>query len=292
MYDAELFGHWWFEWPDFINFLFRKMQYDQNIIKPITPCEYLNKFPVNQIARRAASWWGDKGYYEVWLIGSNDYIYRHLHKASDRMSELANKFSRVSGILKRALNQSARELLLAQSSDWAFIMTTGTMVEYAKKRTKDHLGARIISAIDAYDAMTSDRPYRKALGKEYAISELEKGMGTQFDPEVDKAFINILKSNIGNLEEITLRALRILKDCDLIGCEDTRQSLKLLSHFGISKPLISFYSYNQQYRVGQIIDKLFDGKNVALISDAGAPCISDPGYILIKEAVERGIKTE
>lgn len=139
MYDAELFGHWWFEGPDFINFLFRKMQYDQNIIKPITPCEYLNKFPVNQIARPAASSWGDKGYYEVWLNGSNDYIYRHLHKASDRMSELANKFSRVSGILKRALNQSARELLLAQSSDWAFIMTTGTMVEYAKKRTKDHL---------------------------------------------------------------------------------------------------------------------------------------------------------
>ncbi|MDR2399548.1 MAG: DUF1957 domain-containing protein [Endomicrobium sp.] len=139
MYDAELFGHWWFEGPNFINFLFRKTQYDQNIIKPITPSEYLNKFPVNQIVRPAASSWGDKGYYEVWLNGSNDYIYRHLHKASDRMSELANKFSRVSGILKRALNQSARELLLAQSSDWAFIMTRGTMVEYAKKRTKDHL---------------------------------------------------------------------------------------------------------------------------------------------------------
>jgi 1,4-alpha-glucan branching enzyme len=139
MYDAELFGHWWFEGPDFINFLFRKMQYDQNIIKPITPSEYLNKFPVNQIVNPAASSWGDKGYYEVWLNGANDYIYRHLHKASDRMSELANKFVDVGGILKRALNQSARELLLAQSSDWAFIMTTETMVEYAKKRTKDHL---------------------------------------------------------------------------------------------------------------------------------------------------------
>jgi 1,4-alpha-glucan branching enzyme len=136
MYDAELFGHWWFEVPDFINFLFRKMQYDQNIIKPITPSEYLNKFPVNQIVTPAASSWGDKGYYEVWLNEANDYIYRHLHRVSDRKSELANKFADVGGILKRALNQSARELLLAQSSDWAFIMTTGTMVEYAKKEQK------------------------------------------------------------------------------------------------------------------------------------------------------------
>jgi 1,4-alpha-glucan branching enzyme len=139
MYDAELFGHWWFEGPEFINCLFRKLHYDQNIIKPITPVEYLGKFPVNQVVDIAASSWGDKGYYEVWLNGSNDYIYRHLHKAQDRMIELANKFPNASGVLERALKQSARELLLAQSSDWAFIMTTGTMVEYAIKRTKDHL---------------------------------------------------------------------------------------------------------------------------------------------------------
>jgi 1,4-alpha-glucan branching enzyme len=139
MYDAELFGHWWFEGPDFINYLFRKMHYDQNVIKPVTPIEYLDKFPVNQIITPAASSWGDKGYYEVWLNSSNDYIYRHLHKAAERMIELAEKFPNASGILKRALNQCARELLLAQSSDWAFIMTTGTMVEYAEKRTKDHI---------------------------------------------------------------------------------------------------------------------------------------------------------
>ncbi|MCL2335529.1 MAG: DUF1957 domain-containing protein, partial [Endomicrobia bacterium] len=92
MYDAELFGHWWFEGPDFINFLFRKMHYDQNIVKPITPVEYLDKFPVNQIITPAASSWGDKGYYEVWLNGANDYVYRHLHKAAERMEELAAKF--------------------------------------------------------------------------------------------------------------------------------------------------------------------------------------------------------
>jgi 1,4-alpha-glucan branching enzyme len=158
MYDAELFGHWWFEGPDFINYLFRKMHYDQNIIKPITPSEYLNKFPVNQVVDLAASSWGDKGYYEVWLNGSNDYIYRHLHKVQDRMTELANKFPNANGILERALKQSARELLLAQSSDWAFIMATGTMVEYAIKRTQEHL----ISFSNLYSQINSN-----SLNEEY-----------------------------------------------------------------------------------------------------------------------------
>ncbi|MDR2436551.1 MAG: 16S rRNA (cytidine(1402)-2'-O)-methyltransferase [Endomicrobium sp.] len=102
----------------------------------------------------------------------------------------------------------------------------------------------------------------------------------------------VVPTPIGNLEDITLRALRVLKECDLIACEDTRQSLKLLSYFGISKPLISFYSYNQQHKVGQIIDKLADGKKIVLISDAGTPGISDPGYILVKEAIEKDIKIE
>ncbi|MDR3256953.1 MAG: 16S rRNA (cytidine(1402)-2'-O)-methyltransferase [Endomicrobium sp.] len=102
----------------------------------------------------------------------------------------------------------------------------------------------------------------------------------------------VVPTPIGNLEDITLRALRTLKECDLIVCEDTRQSLKLLSHFEISKPLISFYSYNEHYRLGYILDKLLDGKKVSLISDAGMPGISDPGYILIKEVIEKGINIE
>jgi len=102
----------------------------------------------------------------------------------------------------------------------------------------------------------------------------------------------IVPTPIGNLEDITLRALRVIKECDLIACEDTRKSLKLLSHFGISKPLISFYSYNEHHRLKHILSELSNGKKIALVSDAGTPCISDPGFVLVKEAIERDIKIE
>ena len=138
-YDAELFGHWWYEGPDWLNFLLRKMHHDQQTVKTITPSEYLAKFPKNQKCMPTMSSWGYKGYAEVWLEGSNDWIYRHILKAADRMTALAHRYPEAGGDQKRALNQAARELMLAQSSDWAFIMKTGTMVEYAVKRTKDHL---------------------------------------------------------------------------------------------------------------------------------------------------------
>ena len=138
-YDAELFGHWWYEGPEFLNFLLQKMHYDQDAIKTITPSEYLQGFPKNQVATPSFSSWGYKGYCEVWLEGSNDWLYRHLHKAAERMTELANEHLQADGWLLRALNQAARELLLAQSSDWAFIMKTKTMVDYAVQRTKTHL---------------------------------------------------------------------------------------------------------------------------------------------------------
>jgi len=135
-YDAELFGHWWFEGPQFLNNLIRKFASDQETIKLITPSEYLAEY---QMTIPSSSSWGFRGYHEVWLEGSNDWIYRHLHKASERMTELAVKFPNAQGDLLRALNQAARELLLAQSSDWAFIIKTGTMVDYAMKRTKQHI---------------------------------------------------------------------------------------------------------------------------------------------------------
>ncbi|MEK6795197.1 MAG: 1,4-alpha-glucan branching protein domain-containing protein [Spirochaetota bacterium] len=138
-YDAELFGHWWYEGPDFINFLIRKTAFDQNTVEMITPREYLKRHPVNQVTMPSFSSWGHKGYSEVWLEGSNDWIYRHLHKAAERMTELADTYYSESGVYEEALDQAARELLLAQSSDWAFIMKMGTTVEYAVRRTKLHL---------------------------------------------------------------------------------------------------------------------------------------------------------
>ena len=102
----------------------------------------------------------------------------------------------------------------------------------------------------------------------------------------------IAATPIGNLEDITLRVLRVLKECDFIACEDTRQTLKLLTHYQISKPLISFYSYNQQNRIPQIIKKIQAGQTCVLVSDGGMPAISDPGYLLVKAAIENNVKTE
>jgi 1,4-alpha-glucan branching enzyme len=138
-YDAELFGHWWFEGPDWINFLLRKMHYDQQTIKTVTVPEYLDRHPNVQVAQPTLSSWGYKGYSEVWCEGSNDWIYRHLHEAADRMVELARGNPDPAPLRRRALNQASRELLLAQSSDWAFIMKTGTMVQYAQDRTRVHV---------------------------------------------------------------------------------------------------------------------------------------------------------
>jgi len=139
-YDAELFGHWWFEGPQFLEFLIKKIHHDSQVIQMISAKEYLSEYPKNQVLTPSMSSWGYKGYNEVWLEGSNDWIYRHLHEASHRMHELAEKYTNVkNGLLTRALNQAARELLLAESSDWAFIMKTGTMVQYAHQRTKEHI---------------------------------------------------------------------------------------------------------------------------------------------------------
>lgn len=138
-YDAELFGHWWFEGPTWLEYLIRKIAFDQDEIELLTPSQYLKRFPCNQVAVPCSSSWGNRGYHEVWLSGANEWIYRHLHMSANMMVNLAGRYPEASGLLKRALNQAARELMLAQSSDWAFIMSTGTMVDYAVKRTKIHL---------------------------------------------------------------------------------------------------------------------------------------------------------
>lgn len=100
----------------------------------------------------------------------------------------------------------------------------------------------------------------------------------------------IISTPIGNLEDITLRALRVLKEVDIVVCEDTRQTMKLLQKYEIRKPLLSFHSHSKVQQVDKIIALLQEGKQVALVTDAGTPGISDPGYVVIEQAVQQGIK--
>ena len=100
----------------------------------------------------------------------------------------------------------------------------------------------------------------------------------------------ICPTPLGNLEDITLRTLRILREVDIIACEDTRHSLRLLNHYEIRKPLTSYHEHNIREKGPELIRKLLDGKNIALISDAGMPGISDPGEDLIKLAIEEGVE--
>lgn len=102
----------------------------------------------------------------------------------------------------------------------------------------------------------------------------------------------IVATPIGNLKDITLRALEVLKSVDVIVCEDTRHSLKLLNEYQIKKPLLSLHEHNEAARVPQLLQKLKAGENIALISDAGTPLISDPGYRLISALVQEGIVVE
>ena len=206
-YDAELYGHWWYEGPYWLYILFKKIYYDECNFELITPSEYMDKYPEIQQCQPCRSSWGANGYSEVWLNPSNDYAHKHLHTAGDRMCELAYKFRDSYGILNnldnqikelkkekkpitsitssskyrntklqvRALNQAARELLLAQSSDWLFIITNNTMVDYAHRRIKDHIGRftrlykelnsgkidrKFLSEIEEKDCVFPDIDYR------------------------------------------------------------------------------------------------------------------------------------
>src|SRR5215469_1566308 len=96
----------------------------------------------------------------------------------------------------------------------------------------------------------------------------------------------VVATPIGNLEDITYRAIRVLREADLIACEDTRHTRKLLDHYGLEKPTISYHEHNETERAEELIRKLEQGSRIALVSDAGMPGISDPGYRVIKLAIE------
>ncbi|MBE0425646.1 MAG: DUF1957 domain-containing protein [Nitrospirae bacterium] len=143
-YDTELFGHWWFEGPEWLYFLFRGISRTRRNFKTVTPSEYLHlnthQTEYLQACQPSMSSWGYKGYSEVWLNESNDYVYPHILKATERMIYLADKFFEADNIQKRTLNQAARELLLSQQSDWTFMIRTGNTSEYARKRFAEHIG--------------------------------------------------------------------------------------------------------------------------------------------------------
>jgi len=109
---------------------------------------------------------------------------------------------------------------------------------------------------------------------------------------MERGKLYLVPTPIGNLKDITLRALEVLKEADLVAAEDTRQTLKLLNHFEIKKPLISYHKFNEQGKSNELISYLEEGKSIALVSDAGTPGISDPGSVMVERCIKENIKFE
>lgn len=139
-YDAELFGHWWFEGPAFLESVIRKIRVERLPLQFVTPGEYMNSCQEPREINPGVSSWGENGYFDPWVNESNDFIYRAVYAATDKMIEAANRFRNqdLPSSSLRALNQAARETLLAQSSDWAFLLYIGSHAQYAKGRLEDH----------------------------------------------------------------------------------------------------------------------------------------------------------
>tara|TARA_B100000614_G_scaffold192402_1_gene173521 strand:- start:773 stop:2398 length:1626 start_codon:yes stop_codon:yes gene_type:complete len=168
-FDTELFGHWWFEGPTWLEELFRVAASDRQdrtspTLEMTTPGRYLREFGAAEEVRPTFSSWGSRGYAEVWLDGSNDWVYRHVHQAIERMGELVARFPDEGGLKERALNQAAREVLLGMASDWPFIMNAQTVVPYATRRVKEHL----LNFTHVYDALS-----QRNMGTEW-LTALEK----------------------------------------------------------------------------------------------------------------------
>ncbi len=140
-YDSELFGHWWFEGPQFIEALFRTLHawgFPQSTVAPITLRGYLQQFPTALLATPAASTWGAGGFGEVWVGPAAAHFWRHIHHASRGMEELVRRYRFAEGLTGRTLDLAIRELLLLQTSDWPFILRTGSVTEYAEARVRSH----------------------------------------------------------------------------------------------------------------------------------------------------------
>ncbi|MBK9966016.1 MAG: DUF1957 domain-containing protein [Holophagales bacterium] len=143
-YDAELFGHWWEEGPGFIESVFRKLLWDQSVVRPATPSEYLSENPHHQRMTPGATSWGKGDYFQTWVEGReyqpNTWVYRHLFRLVGKMADLATRHHDTSdALLKRALDQAARCLFLAGASDWGFLIETGQAVRYSEVQIVKHL---------------------------------------------------------------------------------------------------------------------------------------------------------
>lgn len=163
-YDAELFGHWWFEGPHWLEQVLRLASQDNNGIEAVDCEHYLSQSAAAHLATPAASTWGESGHSGTWLNDSNDWIYPLLHKASAEMEKLAHDLATatINPLQQRAANQALRSLLLAQASDWPFILKSGTTTEYARKRFTDHL-ARFNYLHDSIRKNRIDERYLTAL---------------------------------------------------------------------------------------------------------------------------------
>ncbi len=137
-YNAELFGHWWFEGPAFLEALFRQGA-ERGGLEFVAPSDLMSRYTFPQTATPEFSTWGKNGYAETWLDASNDWSYRHILRSVDRMIELAERFPDDGGLKERALNQAAREILLAQGSDWAFMMQERSFPDYARSRVEESI---------------------------------------------------------------------------------------------------------------------------------------------------------
>ena len=156
-FDAELFGHWWFEGPRFLEHVI--LAAANSKLPLTTPTEFLEENPTQQVTEPAASSWGDRGFLHVWLDEKCGWIYPHLFTANTRMGTLAKSRSRkATPDDERVLRQLARELLLAQSSDWAFLIRNATAKNYATKRVSDHL-SRFAKLADQFERRKVDRDF-------------------------------------------------------------------------------------------------------------------------------------
>ena len=138
-YDAELFGHWWFEGPEWLDRVLRKFAARADVATTVTASEYLSEYPRGQMSMPSESSWGEGGYHEVWINPQNDRALPEIQHASRRFGEIVDRFPNADGDLRRTLDQAARELLLVQSSDWLFLQRSQTAPDYSRFRLESHI---------------------------------------------------------------------------------------------------------------------------------------------------------